>query len=80
MVQGPNASHAIAKSLSQILNVPYVNALSKTTFAGEYTLKRSIENKKVLLISEKRSQSFFAAGEALIQGSPSMILGAGIFN
>lgn len=81
MVNGPNASHAIAKTLSEILKIPYVNALSTKSYisAGDYQLKKSIENKKVLLVGEKRSASLFAAGEALIEGSPSLIMGAGIF-
>lgn len=79
MINGPNASYAVAKSLSGILNVPYVNALSKASFSGEYQLKRVIENKKVLLVGEKRSVNLFAAGEALIEGSPNLIMGAGIF-
>jgi hypothetical protein len=81
MVNGPNASHAIAKNLSEVLNIPYVNALSTKSYisAGEYQLKKSIENKKVLLVGETRSANLFAAGEALIEGAPSLIMGAGIF-
>ena len=83
LIKGPNASLGIAKTLAGILNVPYVNALSTMSYvsSGEFQLKRSIsiENKKVLLIGESRSQHFFAAGEALIEGSPSLIMGGGIF-
>lgn len=79
LVKGPNASYAIAKNLSEILNVPYVHALSKASFSGEYQLNETIENKKVLLVGEKRSTELFEAGEALIEGAPSLIMGAGVF-
>lgn len=82
IAKGPSPSYAIAKSLSEILDVPYVNALATGyVSSGEYHLKKSVSitNKKVLLVGVIRTQSLFAAGEALIEGSPSMILGTGIF-
>lgn len=83
MLQGQGASCAIAKALSEILSVPYVNGLSASGYGSsdQFLLKKSvlIENKKVLLVGSIRSQKFFKAGEALIEGSPSLIMGAGIF-
>lgn len=83
IVKGPSPAYEIAKTVAELLNIPLISSLSASgclkTTGFSYNHKAAIENKKVLLVGVRRDPHLFAAGEALIEGLPQLIMGAGVF-
>lgn len=74
-------SHAIAKIVSEIWDIPIANALSASLIFEEFTLRKKIciADKNVLLVGDRLNARFFQAGHALIAGYPKSIIGSALF-
>jgi hypothetical protein len=75
---GASISERLANELATIFQIPYhSNLLKMSGLNGDFQIKNLdlIVDKKVLLVKDTLTKDLFAAGEALAEGFPQMILG-----